>query len=86
MTPKEVATNLIEHYVRRGDSFASLKSGQMGSSSDTYCAAIGGYADGKRIGNDKIIVSRIGKKECLYIFKLQDIMDSILSGQQSLFA
>lgn len=53
----EAAKRLIRAYVKRGDSDDYLK--DMGASSpQSYWVMIGGYLDGKRYGNDKILVSR----------------------------
>lgn len=42
MTPKEAAIDLIEHYVKRGDSIQDLRKGAMGSHGGVYTASIGG--------------------------------------------
>lgn len=76
MTPKQVAINLIEYYVLRGDSYQSLKSGQQGTwCSDYHCG----------IYKDKIVVSEIKGVECNYVFSLRKIYDEIKAGQQYLF-
>ena len=87
-TAYEAAIDLIKRYVERGDSLESLRSGQMGRVTDEYSAEIGGYVNGKHIGADKIIVSKLNGKELddPSIFSLEKIFNAISSKQQDLFS
>lgn len=87
MDAKKEATNLIKSYVLRGDSYDSLKGSHLGSYSGGIAVHIGGYIDGKKIGNDKIIVTETirGGREVHNIFSLQQIYDEIKSNQLKLF-
>ena len=78
-TAREAAKDLIRSYVERGDTVDQLARGRTGSYSDEYCAQIGGYVDGKNIGNQKIIVRKVKNKkfEPPEIFSLQKIFDEI---------
>lgn len=80
MTPKEVAINLIRTYVERGDDLKSLTSGQMGKFGYNYSAQIGGYINGKKYANDKILVLKIKQKEINEVFSLKEIFNEIKSG------
>lgn len=71
------AKDMIRAYVERGDSLQSLKDGGLGRSSDEYDAGIGGYIQGKRIGNDRIIVSKLNGETINQVFKLSDIYNEI---------
>lgn len=42
MTPKEAAIDLIEHYVKRGDSIEDLRKSWMSAHGGSYSASIGG--------------------------------------------
>lgn len=53
----EAAQALIRTYVKRGDPMSFLH--DMGASSpNSYSVSIGGYLDGKKYSNEKILVSR----------------------------
>ena len=75
MTARDAAIKLIEVYVRRGDSLASLKGSYVGSS---------GNGDGARIAGDWIIVEWVSGQEVSHRFKLAEIYNHIKSGQASL--
>ena len=79
-TERDAAIDLIEAYVKRGDSIESLKAGGMGSSNGIYQASIGGHVNGKKIGSDKIIVQKLHGKTVNEIFSLQAIFDQIKKG------
>ncbi len=53
----EAVEALIGGYVRRGDTLESLK--DMGATSPhSYWTSVGGYMEGKKYGNNKILVVR----------------------------
>lgn len=62
------AIDLIQGYVKRGDSYDDIRSGQMGYSGTEYSAMIKGQ---------KIHVDRIGKTEVNYSWTLQRIFNEI---------
>lgn len=72
-----MAIELIEGYVKRGDSLESLKAGQLCCFGSHWNASIGGWIDGKKLPNDKILVKSIGEKEVNEVFKLAEIYWSI---------
>ena len=76
-TPKSVAVDLIQFYVKRGDSLDSLKKGQMGSGNSDESACIGEYCQGKKFSTDFIIVSKFNGIEICEVFKLKSIYDEI---------
>lgn len=80
----QAARRLIEVYVRRGDSIASLKAGQGGASSpNSYSAMIGGWVDGKRYSTDHLIVQRdMEGNEVNKVYKLKYVYD-LIKGEQS---
>jgi hypothetical protein len=82
--PKQFAIKMIEHYVNRGETISQMKSGQLGVSCDEYRGAIGGYSNGKKFTSDWLVISRIGKEECEFAFKLTDLFDEILNEQPQL--
>jgi len=73
MTPKEAAIRLVKVYVLRGDDMKSLQQSCLGCYCDEFHASI---------KSDEIIVSEIMGKPCLHIFKLRQIYDEILKGEQ----
>ncbi len=79
ITPEVAARKLIENYVTRGDSFQSIKSGSIGTYTDDFHASVGGYVNGKNVGNDKIIVYKVNGKELETpaIISLKDMFDKI---------
>lgn len=64
----QAAIKLIEGYVKRGDSFESIKSGQMGSHNGEFSAMIKGQ---------KIFVDRIKDTKVNFSFTLKRIFDEI---------
>jgi len=89
MNAKEAAIDLIKYYVLRGDSYDSLRLSHMGSSGDGYSACIGGYVwKGDKMvykgKNEEVIVTKLNKKECCFVFKLKKLYDEILSRQINL--
>ncbi|MCX6724256.1 MAG: helicase-related protein [Candidatus Staskawiczbacteria bacterium] len=80
-TAKEAATDLIRGYVERGDTMQSLSEGQMGKYGSDYQASVGGYLNGKNVGNKKIIVFSVNGKEVNETFSLKTIFDEIKKGQ-----
>lgn len=74
----KTAVALIKAYVLRGDSIASLKSGQLGMWASKGHASIGGYLNGKRYSTDKIIVEvDTDGKEVEEIFDLKKVYNDI---------
>lgn len=89
MNAKDAALDLIKHYVLRGDSLESLRRSWMGAHNDKYSAAIHGsvWKGDKLVHQGKsneIVVSRLGDKECCFVFKLDKLYDEIKSGQLKL--
>ena len=80
---REAAKNMIKGYVERGDSLKNLARSYLGVGGGDYSAGIGGYADGKNIGPNKIHVDKIGDKELNppEIFSLKELFDEIKSEQ-----
>ncbi|MDD4468171.1 MAG: DNA polymerase III subunit beta, partial [Candidatus ainarchaeum sp.] len=78
---RESAKDLIRYNVEQGESIKSISAGQEGASTDEYSVEIGGYANGKKIGSNKIQVSRIGETELdpPIIFSLEEIYNEIKS-------
>ncbi len=80
-TPEAVATELIRTYVERGDTLAQLRNGGMSRSGpNSFSAGIGGFVNGKNVGNDKIIVHRLGDGTELNppaVIPLKQIFDAI---------
>lgn len=66
---REAAKDLIRRYVVRGDSYESIRSGQMGSYNDEYNATIKGK---------KIEVSEVKGKASDWNFTLQSIFNDVL--------
>lgn len=83
-TPLEAAKDLIRHNVLRGDALRQLRLSYMGSFNSDYHAQIGGYADGKKVGQDKIIVEKTGNKKLNppQIFSLNKIFIEIMSEKK----
>lgn len=84
MTAKDVAIDLIDVYVKRGDSIQSLKSGMQGSFSDKGRSSISGYIGNKKYDSNYIVVTRVGKEDINAIFKLADIYDEILQPNKQM--
>lgn len=80
-TPRELAISLIKPYVLRGDDPEWITSGYMGMAIDGYSVSIGGYCNGKFIGNDKIIVTEFENQETAIMFSFQELYDEIKSRQ-----
>lgn len=66
---REAAKNFIRAYVVRGDSYNSIRSGQMGSYNDEYHASIKG---------NKIDISEVKGKASDWNFTLQSIFNDVL--------
>ena len=66
---REAAKDLIRRYVVRGDSYESIRSGQMGSYNDEYHASIKGK---------KIEISEVKGKASDWNFTLQSIFNDVL--------
>lgn len=77
LSARELAKNLIKTYVIRGETIEDLRKGGLGSYGGGDSAEIGGYVNGKRVGNDKILVSEIGGKKVSEIFSLKELYDEI---------
>jgi len=77
LTPREAAADFIKGYVLRGDAVESLAN--MGTAGGKYSAQIGGYVDDKKLGNDKIAITKIGDKklEKAEIFSLKELYSEI---------
>lgn len=75
MTPRDVAINLIKVYVERGDTYHSIKAGQLGCWCSDYHASI---------EKDKIHITEIDGISCDHFLSLQKVFDEIHFGQQSL--
>lgn len=77
--PRVAARALIEAYVRRGDSYESLKAGAMGSYDRAIWVFIGSggppHCHGR--GADDICVTRIQGATCCYRFSLRKLYDEI---------
>jgi hypothetical protein len=71
---RRIAIRLIEAYVKRGDSYESIRSGQMGAHNGEFSAMIKGR---------KIHVDRIRDKRVNYSFTLQSIFNEIKSGMET---
>lgn len=73
----EAAKHLIRFYVKRGDDISYLK--EMGASSpNSFWVTIGGYMNGKRYSNDKILVERdMSGKIVNKIYNKQEIYNAI---------
>lgn len=73
----EAAMHLIRPYVKRGDGDDYLK--DMGASSpQSYWVNIGGYLDGKKYGNDKILVARdMEGKEVNRVFNKKEVIQKV---------
>lgn len=76
---KGLAVSFIKPYAERGDTLKSLKEGQGGVSSSGESVSIGGYANGKRVSTDNIVVEYQGKTQ---IFPLKAIFDEIKTKQK----
>lgn len=86
MTPKEVAMRLVKPYAERGDSLKSILDGCGGLGSTEFEASIGGYCwqNDKLIYKAKrneVIVTRFESKDCLYIYKVEELYNEVVSGQ-----
>src|SRR3990167_2591844 len=83
-TAKGAAIDMIRVSVERGDSLKSLKDGLLGVSGDEYKASIGGYVNGKNIGNNKIQVSYLNGEELAKpeIFSLEELYKEIKSQKK----
>jgi DNA-binding protein Fis len=81
-TPKQAAIQLIESYVKRGESIQSLKNGQMGEAGGDFSAQIGGYINGKKYSTDNILVTKLNGKEVNEVFSLKKIYDEILQSSK----
>ena len=81
---ESAAKDLIRSCRGRGDSLKSLKDGQGGASSDEYSASIGGYANGIKIGADKIAVTQLKgvKLDPPAIFSLTKLFNDIKAENQ----
>lgn len=88
MTAKDVAINLIEAYVKRGDSIESLRSGQQGMGGGIGSASISGYIGDKKYNSHFIVVSRIGDYKdgtpVEAVFKLEDLYNEIKDDRKQL--
>ena len=84
-TARDAAIDLIRAYVERGDTIESLKAGQQGTFGEEYSAQIGGYVNGKNVGNNKILVSKLHGKELAKpeIFSLKELYDEIKKGKKT---
>jgi len=86
-TAFDAAVDLIRVYVLRGDTISSLRSGAMGSYSEEYEAQIGGYlwtgplAHKKRFGPDKVLVHRIGRRDCGQVVSLRQAYEFVKKGE-----
>lgn len=65
------AVKLIEAYVKRGDSYDSIRSGQMGAHNGEFSAMIRGK---------KIFVDQVRGRKCNFSFPLQRIYNEIKNG------
>lgn len=83
----KLAQEMIRGYVERGDTFESLKAGQMGCTLGDFVGfgSIGGFSCGdmKKYGNDYLCIKLEDDRQ--FIYKLREVFDSIKSQQQSLF-
>lgn len=78
-----LAIDLIEVYVERGDTIQELKKGQLGCCDNDGFRQIGGYVNKKRYDANYIIVEL--RDEQKFIFKLQDVFDTIKNKEAALF-
>ncbi|MFA6566672.1 MAG: hypothetical protein WCS96_00525 [Victivallales bacterium] len=80
---RELAKRFIRPYVKRGDSFESLKASHMGLMRTEESVCIGGWMDGKSYTTDFIIVSRVGGQTTKIAFKIRDIFREVLGEIKS---
>lgn len=77
-TAREAAIHLIQNYVKRGDSYESIKNSFMGRSCSSYNASIGGYINRKWISSKFIIVTQLNNKDINpKIFELRELFYGI---------
>ncbi len=74
---RELAKRFIRSYVKRGDSFESLKASHMGMGCTGESVRIGGRMNEKCYTTDFIIVSCVGGKTANVAFKLRDIFREV---------
>lgn len=83
LTARRLAIKLVSQYVLRGDSIQDIKDSSMGQGTagpDAYHVAIGGNRNGKNIGPDWIVVTKLNGRPYFAKFKLADIAASIRRG------
>lgn len=83
-TAIDAAKHMLRVYVHRGDTIESIRKGQLVSSSPTgYSASVGGFVNKKNVGNDKVIVERVGGKDLPTpeVFPLKKIYDELKAEQ-----
>ena len=89
-TAFDVALQLIEPYVLRGDSIQSLRAGQQTAWCGSWKAQIGGYfhkgplAHKKRFSPDYILVQMVNDTCCTEVFRLADIYAHIKHAERQL--
>jgi hypothetical protein len=77
---RRYAKRMIYPYVQRGDSLKSIKDSQHGSYGSDFSGSIGGHAGGKKVGSDKISISRLGDnkgKSVEYVFPTKELYNEI---------
>ena len=77
LTATDVVKKLIYHCVERGDTIDEIKQSYIGSVRTEYWTSVGGYVDGNKIPNTKIIVEKLYGKTINQTFSLNDIYKEI---------
>jgi hypothetical protein len=91
-TARELAKQLLEPYVKRGDSLESITDGHMGWGSRDIEAGIGMtiWKNGKRRKYSRfhLVVTRVNGQECLHVFSIPEIIEELKATtvQPSLWA
>ena len=83
-TAFEVAADLIRRDVETGLTAQDIGRSWAGSFRGGNRVGIGDYANVKKYGSDKIVVSELNGKKCLEVFNVQDVMNHILEAKNQL--
>ena len=83
MNLKQLAVDMVRPYATRGDNYDHFKSGMMGVASKGIFCSVSGYSSGKHYDTNFIVV-KDDKNNTEAIFKLREIWDLALGGQQTL--
>ena len=74
---RALAKRFLYPYIKRGDSFESLKKSQMGMGCRKESVCIGGLMNEKSYSTDFIIVAKVDDREANAAFKLRDIFREV---------